>query len=108
MAGVDKEFLGEASPAKGIRIGHLPQEPALDPAKTVLGNVEEGVAATRALLDRFNAVSERLAEPMEPEEVEMFLEDEAKLQDRSEGGNALELDHTIEIAIEPLHCPPPG
>src|SRR5262249_31158197 len=68
MAGEDDGFLGEAQPAKGIRIGFLPQEPRLDPTKTVLGNVEEGVAETRALLDRFNAISARFAEPMEPDE----------------------------------------
>src|SRR6266478_3495977 len=107
MAGVDKEFLGEASPAKGIRIGHLPQEPALDPAKSVLGNVEEGVAGTRALLDRFNAVSERLAEPMEPAEMERLLEEQAKIQDRIDAANAWELDHTLEIAMDALRCPPP-
>src|SRR6266478_5840535 len=107
MAGVDKEFLGEASPAKGIRIGHLPQEPALDPAKSVLGNVEEGVAGTRALLDRFNAVSERLAEPMEPEEMEKLLEEQSKIQDRIDAANAWELDHTLEIAMDALRCPPP-
>src|SRR5438874_8503596 len=60
MAGEDGEFLGEAFPAKGIKVGFLPQEPRLDPNKTVLGNVEEGVAGTRALLDRFNAISDRL------------------------------------------------
>jgi len=107
MAGVDKEILGEASPAKGIRIGHLPQEPALDPAKSVLGNVEEGVAGTRALLDRFNAVSERLAEPMEPEEMEKLLEEQSKIQDRIDAANAWELDHTLEIAMDALRCPPP-
>ncbi len=92
---------------KGIRIGHLPQEPALDPAKSVLGNVEEGVAGTRALLDRFNAVSERLAEPMEPEEMEKLLEEQSKIQDRIDAANAWELDHTLEIAMDALRCPPP-
>jgi energy-dependent translational throttle protein EttA len=107
MAGVDTEFLGEAAPAKGIRIGYLPQEPALDPSKSVLGNVEEGVAGTRALLDRFNAVSERLSEPMEPEEMEKVLEEQAKIQDRIDAANAWELDHTLEIAMDALRCPPP-
>jgi len=107
MAGEDREFLGEAAPAKGIRIGFLPQEPALDPGKTVLGIVEEGVAGTRALLDRFNAVSERLAEPMEPAEMERLLEEQAKIQDRIDAANAWELDHTLEIAMDALRCPPP-
>ncbi len=108
MAGVDREYLGEATPAKGIKIGFLPQEPALDPGKTVLGIVEEGVEETRALLDRFNAVSERLAEPMEPEEMEKLLEEQAKIQDRIDAANAWELDHTLEIAMDALRCPPPA
>jgi ATP-binding cassette ChvD family protein len=107
MAGQEKEFLGEAFPAKGIRVGFLPQEPRLDPAKDVLGNVEEGVAETRALLARFNAISERLAEPMEPEEMEKLLEDQAKVQDQIEAANAWELDRTLEIAMDALRCPPP-
>src|SRR5437867_9062582 len=65
MAGVDQDFLGEARPAEGLRIGFLPQEPQLDPTKNVLGNIEEGVAATRALLTEFEGVSARLGEPMD-------------------------------------------
>src|SRR5262245_747590 len=65
MAGIDPEFQGEASPAKSAKVGFLPQEPQLDPSKTVLQNIEEAVAATRALLDRFNQISERFAEPLE-------------------------------------------
>ncbi len=107
MAGEEKEFLGEAFPAKGIRVGFLPQEPRLDPAKDVLGNVEEGVAATRALLARFNAIGERLAQPMEPEEMGKLLEDQAKVQDQIEAANAWELDRTLEIAMDALRCPPP-
>ena len=74
MAGEDPDFLGEAFPAKGAKVGMLHQEPRLDPAKTVLGNIEEGVAGTRALLDRFSVISERFAEPMEPDEMERLLE----------------------------------
>ncbi len=107
MAGLDREFNGEAFPAKGIRIGHLPQEPALDPSKTVLGNIEEGVAGTRALLDRYNAISEKLAEPMEPEAMERLLEEQARVQDAIDASNAWELDHTLEIAMDALRCPPP-
>src|SRR6185369_8985653 len=69
MAGEDHDFTGEAAPAKSIKIGYLPQEPRLDAGKTVLGNVEEGVAETKAILDRYNEVSERFAEPMEPDEM---------------------------------------
>ncbi|MGH7724564.1 MAG: energy-dependent translational throttle protein EttA [Candidatus Eiseniibacteriota bacterium] len=107
MAGVDKEHLGEAQPAKGIRIGYLEQEPRLDPKKNVLENVEEGVAGTKALLDRFNAISAKFAEPMEPEEMEKLLEEQAKVQDEIEAKNAWDLDRKLEIAMDALRCPPP-
>ena len=107
MAGEDREFMGEALPAKGIKVGYLPQEPRLDPGKTVLGNVEEGVAATRALLHRFNEISEKLAEPLDPDEMERLLEDQAKVQDQIDAANAWELDRTLEIAMDALRCPPP-
>ena len=107
MAGEDGEFSGEVFPAKGIKVGFLPQEPRLDPGKTVLGNVEEGVAGTRALLDRFNEISSRLAEPIGPDEMERLLEEQAKVQDRIDAANAWELDRTLEIAMDALRCPPP-
>jgi ATP-binding cassette ChvD family protein len=107
MAGEDHEFMGEAFPAKGIKVGFLPQEPRLDPKKTVLGNVEEGVAGTRALLDRFNAISDRLGQPLAGEEMERLLEEQAKVQDRIDAANAWELDRTLEIAMDALRCPPP-
>ncbi|HKQ98983.1 MAG TPA: energy-dependent translational throttle protein EttA [Candidatus Polarisedimenticolia bacterium] len=106
MAGQDKDFAGEAFPAKGIKVGFLSQEPALDDTKTVLGNVEEGVAATKALLDRYNAISDKFAEPMEPEEMEKLLEEQAKVQDQIEAANAWELERTLEIAMDALRCPP--
>jgi ATP-binding cassette ChvD family protein len=107
MAGQDKDFAGEAAPAKGIKVGFLPQEPALDPGKTVQQVVEEGVSATKAILDRFNAISDRLGEPMEPEEMEKLLEEQAKVQDAIDHANAWELDRTLEIAMDALRCPPP-
>jgi len=107
MAGEDQDFLGEAFHAKGVKVGFLPQEPRLDPAKTVLGNVEEGVAATRALLDRFNAISDKFGEPMEPEQMEKLLEEQARVQDQIDHCNAWELDHQLEIAMDALRCPPP-
>jgi len=107
MAGEDADFMGEAFPAKGIKVGFLPQEPRLDPKKTVLGNVEEGVVETRALLDRFNRISEKLGEPMEPDEMERLLEEQAKAQDAIDAANAWELDRTLEIAMDALRCPPP-
>jgi len=107
MAGVDKEFLGEAFPGKGATVGFLPQEPHLDPEKSVLANVEEGVAGVRALLDRYNAISEKFSEPLEPDEMEALLEQQAKVQDQIEAVNAWELDRTLEIAMDALRCPPP-
>jgi len=107
MAGEDPSFLGEAFPAKGIKVGLLPQEPKLDPKKTVLGNIEEGVAETRALLDRFNAISARFAEPLEPDEMEKLLAEQARVQDQIDAANAWELDRTLEIAMDALRCPPP-
>jgi ATP-binding cassette ChvD family protein len=107
MAGEDGEFSGEAFPARGTRVGYLPQEPRLDPQRTVLQTVEEGVAETRALLDRYNAIGERLAEPMEPEEMERLLEEQSRVQDRIDAANAWELDRTLEIAMDALRCPPP-
>ena len=87
MAGVDQEFIGEARPADGIKIGYLPQEPVLNPEKTVLGNVEEGVAETKALLTRFEEISNRFSEPMEPEEMEKLLEEQAGVRGASPGAS---------------------
>jgi ATP-binding cassette ChvD family protein len=107
MAGIDKEFVGEARPEPGVRVGHLPQEPQLDPAKTVLGNVEDGVAELRALLRRFEEVSAKFAEPLEDDEMNALLEEQAKLQDRIDAANAWELDRMLEVAMDALRCPPP-
>src|SRR5215475_2264397 len=79
MAGEDKDFLGEAWPAPGLKIGYLPQEPQLDPAKDVKGNVDEGVAETRALLQRFEDVSMKLGEDISPEKMEKLLEEQGRL-----------------------------
>jgi len=106
MAGVDRDFLGEAFPAEGLRIGHLPQEPQLDPAKDVRGNIEEGVAGTRALLTRFEAVSARLGEPLEADEMEKLLAEQARLQDQIDATNAWDLDRTVELAMDALRVPP--
>ena len=106
MAGVEKEFDGEAFPAKGIKVGLLSQEPQLHPEKTVLQNVEEAVAETRALVDEFNAISERFAEPMEADEMEKLLERQGEVQDRIDATDAWELDRKLEIAMDALRCPP--
>ncbi len=105
MAGVDTDILGEARPAKGLRVGYLPQEPKLDPTKDVMGNVEEGVAEIRALLDEFNALSARFAEPMEDDEMNALLEKQGKLQDRIDAADAWEIERTIDVAMEALRCP---
>jgi len=107
MAGEDQDFLGEGFPAKGIKVGFLPQEPRLDPDKTVLGIIGEGVAETRALLDRWNAVSARFAEPLDPDDMEKLLAEQAKLQDQIEAAGAWDMDRTLEIAMDALRCPPP-
>ncbi|MCS6913330.1 MAG: energy-dependent translational throttle protein EttA [Myxococcales bacterium] len=107
MAGVDTEFMGEAWPADGIKIGYLPQEPQLDPTKTVLGNVEEAVAESKALLRRFEEVSARLGEDLPPGEMEKLLEEQARLQDQIDAAGAWELDRMVEIAMDALRLPPP-
>jgi energy-dependent translational throttle protein EttA len=106
MAGVDDDFLGEAFPADGLRIGYLPQEPGLDSAKDVRGNVEDGVAETRALMTRFEEVSAKLGEPLDDEEMETLLEEQARLQDRIDAVNAWDLDRTVELAMDALRVPP--
>jgi ATP-binding cassette ChvD family protein len=106
MAGVDDDFLGEAKPAKGLRVGYLPQEPELDPDKTVLGNVEEGVGEIRALLDEFNELSAKFAEPMDDDEMNALLEKQGKLQDQIDAADAWEIDRTLDVAMEALRCPP--
>ncbi|HXU81610.1 MAG TPA: energy-dependent translational throttle protein EttA, partial [Polyangia bacterium] len=100
------DFLGEAFPADGLRIGYLPQEPALDPDKDVRGNVEEGVAETRALLTRFEEVSAKLGEPLDDDEMEKLLEEQSRLQDQIDAVNAWDLDRTVEIAMDALRVPP--
>ena len=106
MAGLDTEIDGEARPQPGIKIGYLPQEPELDPGKDVRGNVEEGVAETKALLDRFNDISMKFAEPMNDDEMNALLEEQGKLQDAIDAQGAWELDRKLEIAADALRLPP--
>ncbi len=107
MAGVDKDFAGEARPAEGITIGFLPQDPRLDPSRDVLGNVEEGVAKTRALLKRFDELNEKMAGDLSESENEKLMAEYQKVQDAIEAANAWELDRQLEIAMEALRLPPP-
>jgi len=106
MAGVDKDFIGEAKPLAGTRIGFLPQEPRLDPAKDVRGNVEEGVREVRQLLDEFNAISMKFAEPMDDDAMNKLLDKQGRLQDRIDHLGAWELDHKLDIAMDALRLPP--
>jgi sulfate-transporting ATPase len=105
MAGVDRDFIGEAWPADGVRVGHLSQEPRLDAQKDVRGNVEEGVAEVRALLTRFDELNARLAEPLDPDEMEKVLEEQGRVQDAIEAANGWDLDRTVEIAMDALRVP---
>jgi len=107
MAGEDHEFIGEAFPAQGISVGYLAQEPRLDPAKTVLGNVEEGVSEIKALLDRYDALNMKLGEDLPPEEMDKVMEEQGRLQDRIDATNAWDIDSQLELAMDALRCPPP-
>jgi ATP-binding cassette ChvD family protein len=106
MAGVDQDFLGEAKPADGVKIGYLPQEPVLDPTKDVRGNVEEALAETRALLTKFEEISMKFAEPMSDDEMTALLDKQAALQDKIDAANAWEIDRTLDIAMDALRLPP--
>ena len=106
MAGVDTDILGEAFPAAGLRVGYLSQEPQLDSAKDVRANVEDGVSETRALLTRFEEVSAKLGEPLESDEMEKLLDEQARLQDKIDAANAWDLDRTVELAMDALRVPP--
>jgi ATP-binding cassette ChvD family protein len=107
MAGADQDFQGEAWAANNTRIGYLPQEPLLDNTKDVRGNVELAVVKKRALLEKFEAISMKFAEPMSDDEMTKLLEDQAKVQEQIDAQNLWELDRSIEIAMDALRLPPP-
>ncbi len=107
MAGLDKEFTGEAYPAEGTRIGHLSQDPQLDPKKTVLENVEDGVRTVKELLRRFDELGEKMGESLPDAEMEKVMAEYGKVQDAIEAANGWELDRTLENAMDALRCPPP-
>jgi len=106
MAGVDPDFTGDARPAPNLRIGYLPQEPQLDPNKTVVEIVDEGVSEIRALLHRFDEISAKFAEPMDDDAMQKLLDEQGRLQDQIDTTNAWELDRTLEIAMDALRLPP--
>ncbi len=106
MAGVDKDFVGTAKPAPGTTIGFVQQEPTLDASLDVRGNVELAVAKTRALLTRFDQINARLGEPLDPDEMEKLLDEQAKVQDAIDAANAWDLDRNVEIAMDAMRLPP--
>jgi energy-dependent translational throttle protein EttA len=107
MAGEDRDFVGEAWPAEGVTVGFLPQEPRLDPAKDVRGNVEEGVAPIKALLARYDEINAKFGEDLSPEEMDKILEEQGRVQDRIEAANGWDLDSRLELAMDALRLPPP-
>ncbi len=107
MAGVDREFNGEAFPAEGTRVGFLQQDPWLDPAKTVLANVEAAVAPVKKLLARFDELSEKMGESLPDDEMDKVMAEYGKVQDAIEAANGWDLDRTLETAMDALRCPPP-
>jgi len=106
MAGIDTEIIGEARPQPGINIGYLSQEPELDDTKDVRGNIEDGIHETKAILDRFNEISMKFAEPMSDDEMTALLEEQGKLQDAIDAANGWEIERTLEIAADALRLPP--
>ncbi|HUR94872.1 MAG TPA: energy-dependent translational throttle protein EttA [Gemmatimonadales bacterium] len=106
MAGVDKDFLGDARPLPGTRIGYLSQEPQLDPTKDVRANVMDGVREQQAMLDQFNEISAKFAEPMEDDEMARLLEKQGNLQERIDALGLWELDHKVDLAMDALRLPP--
>jgi ATP-binding cassette ChvD family protein len=107
MAGVETEYGGEAWAADGVRIGYLEQEPQLDPTLTVAENVAEAFGPLKAALERFNAISEQFAEPMDDDQMNTLLAEQAELQEKIDAEDGWDLDRRIEIALDALRCPPP-
>jgi len=106
MAGIETEYNGEVWAAEGARVGFLPQEPELDPSKDVEGNAMEGVGEIKDLIDRFNEVSAKFAEPMDDDEMNTLLEEQGTLQEQIDAVNGWELERTVEMAMDALRCPP--
>ena len=106
MAGVEQNYIGEAFVGQGVSVGYLAQEPQLNPAKDVRGNVEEGVAEIKTLLDKYDAANAKLGEDLSPEEMEKTLEEQSKLQDRIDATNAWDLDSRLDLAMDALRLPP--
>ena len=106
VAGLDTEFNGEAWAAEGVRVGYLPQEPELDASKDVEGNIMEALGETRDLLERFNEISAKFAEPMDDDEMNDLLGEQGDLQEKIDAVDGWEIERTLEIAMDALRCPP--
>ena len=106
MAGIEHDFAGEAWAAEGVTTGYLPQEPTLDPKKTVAGNVTDGLGAIKTLLERFEAVSTKLGESLSDDAMNALLTEQAELQEKIDAVNGWEIERTVEIAMDALRCPP--
>ncbi len=106
MAGVDKEFNGEAWAADGVKVGYLEQEPKLDPSKNVIENIMDGLGETRDLLKRFEEISMRFAEPMTDDEMNALIEEQGELQEKIDACNGWDLERNVKIAMDALRCPP--
>ncbi|MGD8897520.1 MAG: ATP-binding cassette domain-containing protein, partial [Acidobacteriota bacterium] len=106
MAGLDRDIAGEAFAAEGTRIGHLPQEPVLDPSKNVQQHVEEAVAPLKRLVDRFEELSMKLGEDLPEAEMDKVIEEQGRVQDQIDAANAWDVDRTVEVAMDALRLPP--
>src|SRR5215510_9381472 len=106
MAGVEHNYVGEAFVGQGVSVGYLQQEPQLNAAKDVRGNVEEGVAEIKAVLDKYDAINAKLGEDLSPEEMDKTLEEQSRLQDRIDATNAWDLDSRLDLAMDALRLPP--
>ncbi|PIE03207.1 MAG: energy-dependent translational throttle protein EttA [Acidobacteria bacterium] len=106
MAGIETEFQGEAWPAEGVRIGYLPQEPKLDDSKTVLENVQEGMAETMNLLKKYDDINAKFEQELTPEEMDQLLEDQGKIQDQIDAVNGWDVQSKLDMAMDALRCPP--
>tara|TARA_B100001939_G_scaffold348208_1_gene374058 strand:+ start:14032 stop:15711 length:1680 start_codon:yes stop_codon:yes gene_type:complete len=106
MAGIDKEFTGEAWAADGVKVGYLPQEPQLDPSKNVFENVMEGMGELKRLVDRFEEISLKFAEPLDDEEMNALIAEQGELQEKIDAADAWDLDSKVELAMDALRCPP--
>src|SRR4030095_1955358 len=107
MAGVEHNYIGEAFVGQGVSLGYRAQEQQLDPKKDVRGNVEEGVAEIKAVLDKYDAINAKLGEDMSPEDMDKTLEEQSRLQDRIDATNAWDLDSRLDLAMDELRLPPP-